>query len=80
MSPAQTGHRKFSGGQRIILIERFHLEKAGVAKMSFPQDSVLIISWPKAFHVNWPQLENFMFVFVLANVGGRGNVSFFFPL
>lgn len=34
--------------------------------MSFPQDSVLIISWPKAFHVNWPQLENFMFMFVLA--------------
>lgn len=40
--------------------------------MSFPQDSVLIISWPKAFHVNWPQLENFMFMFVLAKVGGAG--------
>ena len=47
--------------------------------MSFPRESVLIISWPKAFHVNWPQLEDFMFMFVLAKVGGRGNVSFFFP-
>ena len=47
--------------------------------MSFPQDSVLIISWAKAFHVNWPQLEDFMFMFVLAKVGGWGNVSFFFP-
>lgn len=40
--------------------------------MSFPQDSVLIISWPKAFHGNWLQLEDFMFMFVLAKVGGVG--------
>lgn len=55
---------------RIILMKQFHLGNACAAALLFPQDFVLISSWPKALHVNCSQLKNSMFMFALAKARG----------